>query len=248
MQQKQKHSIKRRQFLKTAGQSLSASLLLSHGLIRLAYRLQGNVRRIQTAGTSLPASVSFENPMPDVTIDAYVGQIPNIRPEAYHHRYVVYTDPGRTLNVTVNNPSSNLRIDVVTQEDETTPGTWYVDVYLRSSGQVSSDTVEFQFSDAAVGIENRPQPVARHFQVYPAYPNPFNAAVKIDYRLPFAMPVEAAVYNTGGQKVATLLKGRQNAGRHSLIWKPAAHLPSGVYFFRLKTVQGQKSIRMEYVK
>ena len=240
--------MKRREFLKQLGASTAGTLVLTNTVLHLVYRLQGGVRRLQTAGASLPASVSFENPMPDVTIDTYVGQIPNIRPEAYHHRYLVYTDPGQTLNVTVNNPSSNLLIDVLTQEDQTTPGTWYVDVYLRSLGEVSSDTVEFQFSDAAVGIEKRPQPVARHFQVYPAYPNPFNAAVKIDYRLPFAMTVEAAVYNTGGQKVATLLKGRQSAGRHSLLWQPAAHLPSGVYFFRLKTVQGHKSIRMEYVK
>ena len=248
MQLKQNHSMNRRQFLKTAGQSLSVSLVLGPGIIKVLYSEKGNVRLIKTAGASSPSSVSFQNEMPDVTIDSYVGQIPNIKPEAYHHRYVAFTDPGQTLYFAVNNPSSNLIVDFSLQEDANNPGTWYVDVYLRSLGDISSDTVEFVFSDVPLGMEERPQYISRHFQLHPAYPNPFNAAVKIDYRLPFAMPVEAAVYNTSGQKVATLMKGRQSAGSHSLIWKPSAHMPSGVYFFRLKTALGQKSIRMEYVK
>ena len=67
-----------------------------------------------------------------------------------------------------------------------------------------------------------------------AGPNPFNPSTAISYYLPRADRVQLDVFNVNGQKVATLVDGRQEAGEHHVNFV-ANHLSSGVYFVRLAT-------------
>ena len=65
------------------------------------------------------------------------------------------------------------------------------------------------------------------------FPNPFNAATTISYRLPNAARVNVAVYDVAGRLVAALMDAPQSAGEHSLRWD-AGGMNSGVYFIRLR--------------
>ncbi|MCK4815513.1 T9SS type A sorting domain-containing protein, partial [bacterium] len=65
------------------------------------------------------------------------------------------------------------------------------------------------------------------------YPNPFNPKTIINYELPTTLNVDLSVYNLLGQKVATLVSGKQSAGHHQVEWN-AGDLPSGVYYYILK--------------
>ena len=65
-----------------------------------------------------------------------------------------------------------------------------------------------------------------------AYPNPFNAAVRLEYDIAFAAPVELSIYDVSGRLVTTLLSTTQNAGAHHISWN-AKNLPSGIYLARL---------------
>jgi hypothetical protein len=69
------------------------------------------------------------------------------------------------------------------------------------------------------------------------YPNPFNASTTINYNLPFTAYIELSVYNLLGQKVVTLVSGREAAGRYKVQWDASA-FPSGVYYYRLSTDAG----------
>jgi hypothetical protein len=66
------------------------------------------------------------------------------------------------------------------------------------------------------------------------YPNPFNPSTTIHYALTNNGMVELFVYNTLGQKVATLVNQQQQAGRYSVNFN-AAGLASGIYFYKFST-------------
>jgi hypothetical protein len=79
------------------------------------------------------------------------------------------------------------------------------------------------------------------------YPNPFNATTTIKYQLPVDSDVELEIYNLFGQKVATLVDSRQQAGYRSVIWD-ASEVSSGIYFYRLRAGDFTETKRMMLVK
>ena len=64
------------------------------------------------------------------------------------------------------------------------------------------------------------------------YPNPFNPATTIRYGLPARLHVTLAVFNTLGQKVATLVDENEEAGNHDVRFD-GGDLASGVYFYQI---------------
>ena len=66
------------------------------------------------------------------------------------------------------------------------------------------------------------------------FPNPFNPTTEISFSLPWASHVKLEIFNVMGQKVATLVDGRREAGEHVVQWDGSA-VASGVYLYRLQT-------------
>jgi hypothetical protein len=76
------------------------------------------------------------------------------------------------------------------------------------------------------------------------HPNPFARSTQIHYALPRDGDVSLEVFDLRGQRVATLVRGREAAGRHTVTFGRGARnaagerieaLPSGVYFYRLRS-------------
>jgi len=65
-------------------------------------------------------------------------------------------------------------------------------------------------------------------------PNPFNPRTRIQVSLPEASNVSLVVYNVNGQEVARLVDGSMEAGLHDITFD-AARLPSGMYYYQLRT-------------
>ena len=80
------------------------------------------------------------------------------------------------------------------------------------------------------------------FTLFRNYPNPFNPTTVLAYRLRVGGFVNLGVYNVLGQKVRTLVKGRQEAGKHSVTFTATA-LASGVYWYRLSMGDGNAQIK-----
>lgn len=84
-------------------------------------------------------------------------------------------------------------------------------------------------------VENDVVPQA--FSLNQNYPNPFNPSTKIQYTIGNASLVSLVVYDLLGNKVVTLVNGRQEAGNYSVSFgktKGTLGLSSGVYFYRLE--------------
>jgi spore coat protein CotH len=71
-------------------------------------------------------------------------------------------------------------------------------------------------------------------QIYPNYPNPFNAITIINYELRMTNYVNMSIYNLIGQKITTLISEKQQAGIHQVLWN-AENLPSGMYYAVIKS-------------
>ena len=81
------------------------------------------------------------------------------------------------------------------------------------------------------------------FALHQNAPNPFNSGTVIRFDLDRGSEDTALeIYNSAGQRVATLLRGRRPAGSWRLRWDgrgdDAKELGSGVYFYRLRTDRG----------
>ena len=65
------------------------------------------------------------------------------------------------------------------------------------------------------------------------YPNPFNPSTMIEYDLARRGFVHLAVFDVLGRRVATLVDGVKEPGRHQVQFD-ASHLSSGIYFYELR--------------
>jgi|GEM_PF-3387365 len=78
------------------------------------------------------------------------------------------------------------------------------------------------------------------FELFPNYPNPFNAITNFAFSIPHQCRINLKIYNILGEEVTTLINNEvMETGNHRITWN-ASYLPSGVYFYRLE-VEGQYS-------
>lgn len=109
-----------------------------------------------------------------------------------------------------------------------------------------------EWEDQSTGVANNRDQVPSAFELAQNYPNPFNPTTSISYTLPNTAKVTLTVYNTIGQKVAELVDGQQNAGRHQVSWDgrdlTGRVATTGVYFYQLKADDLTMTRKMLLVK
>jgi hypothetical protein len=90
------------------------------------------------------------------------------------------------------------------------------------------------------------------FNLSANYPNPFNPATTITYELAKPSHVRLDVYNAAGQLVRVLVDSQKGAGRHQLRWDGldwrGMQAASGVYFYRLRTGEFERTRKMVLVQ
>lgn len=80
------------------------------------------------------------------------------------------------------------------------------------------------------------------------YPNPFNPTTNIPLTLSKSANVTIDVYNIRGEKLETLINKNLEAGEHNLRWEPNTDVPTGIYFYHVKTEEFTETKKMIYEK
>jgi hypothetical protein len=79
------------------------------------------------------------------------------------------------------------------------------------------------------------------------FPNPFNPSTKINFSLPVEGFVTLDVYNSIGQKVATLVNETKTAGTYTVNFD-ASDLTSGIYFYKINSGNFTETKKMILLK
>ena len=99
---------------------------------------------------------------------------------------------------------------------------------------VLGNTSEFSSPFIVTDIELEENKLPTEYALHQNYPHPFNPATKILYSIPNPSFVILRVFDVLGKEVAILVNQKQSAGNYEITFN-AKNLPSGVYFYQLKT-------------
>jgi YVTN family beta-propeller protein len=124
---------------------------------------------------------------------------------------------------------------------------------LKSSipvgGNPNCVAVQPQMTSADVGVagETSSSPLRLG-----CHPNPFNPRTVIDYYIPESGSMELAVYDVSGRLAASLKRGTVDAGEYRAEWDGrcdnGSQAATGVYFVRLRTLDGSKTVKAVLLK
>jgi len=102
------------------------------------------------------------------------------------------------------------------------------------------------------GIDDDLDNIPTEFALKQNYPNPFNPDTKLLFDLPKAQNVSLDVYNILGQHVINLASGMYDAGRYTISWNGTnsngEDVPSGIYFYSLRTAEFAKTNKMMLIR
>jgi len=100
--------------------------------------------------------------------------------------------------------------------------------------------------------ENIVSSLPNGFKLFQNYPNPFNPRTIINYELPITNELELNIYNLLGQRIVTLVSGRQNAGSYQIEWNGTDQfgqkVSSGIYLYKLETDTDVQVRKMVLIK
>jgi hypothetical protein len=104
------------------------------------------------------------------------------------------------------------------------------------------DTLKLQ--NELTDIHDHGSLIPREYKLYQNYPNPFNPLTTIEYSIPEQSYITLKVFDILGREVATLVNEEKKAGIYEVEFSAkggsasggnANNLPSGIYFYQIKT-------------
>ncbi len=120
------------------------------------------------------------------------------------------------------------------------------DMVIASASLASDKPVLMVVEQSTTGVHDAVvQPAG--FVLHQNFPNPFNPTTTIEFRIQTSGFVALSVFDEIGQKVAILVNGTMQSGDHKVTWN-ASNASSGVYYYRLETLEGVKVRQMTLVR
>jgi flagellar hook assembly protein FlgD len=101
-----------------------------------------------------------------------------------------------------------------------------------------------------VSIIDETLPIA--YNLYNAYPNPFNPVTTLRYDLPEDALVNITIYDIMGRIVKTMVNTQQNAGYKSIQWNATNNLgqpvSAGLYLYTIQAGKFRQTKKMVLLK
>ena len=126
-----------------------------------------------------------------------------------------------------------------------------------STGRYPNGTGEFMEMTPTFAGENldgitsvgddKPSSIPAGYKLNQNYPNPFNPSTTIRFSLPTTSQVSLNIYNIAGQLITTLVDQQLSQGHYEFLWE-AVNLPSGIYYYSLKSGSFSETKRMILLK
>lgn len=115
---------------------------------------------------------------------------------------------------------------------------------FSNTDYIYGDANSMPKKDATEDSENI---IIDNYRIAQNYPNPFNPSTTISYQLPKNGLVVLKVYNTLGKEVRRLVDEYMSAGSYTATFD-ALNLPSGVYYYQMKSGDFNEIKKMIYLK
>lgn len=136
-------------------------------------------------------------------------------------------------------------------------------VYYKIRAKINSQVKSLYSNEVDIAVQNYPiaekklpdfsenvlrKSDLKEYIVKQNYPNPFNSDTKISFFLPKEQIVTLKIYDINGKTIVSLMDNEfLNSGEHSVVFH-ANEIPSGLYFYELKTDNYRKINRMLFLK
>ncbi|REL32980.1 T9SS C-terminal target domain-containing protein [Rhodohalobacter sp. SW132] len=204
-----------------------------------------NVRSFTTTNIETPEVVNLEIPIDqatNVSVEPKLIWNDSNRAETYHLQLTSHVNFEELLIdvESINNTDYKVSDELVYG----TTYTWRVRAKNESGYSDWSESISFTTS-LATSTDSDFIPIS--YVLKQNYPNPFNPTTQIQYSLPEQTHVAVNIYNTLGQRVASLVDQVKNPGIHEVSFD-ASGLSSGVYLYRIQTPSHSETRRMMLVK
>jgi hypothetical protein len=89
--------------------------------------------------------------------------------------------------------------------------------------------------------------VADQYSLSQNYPNPFNPKTTIVFSIPKYTLVTLKIFDVLGREVSSLINQEMNSGSYKIDWN-AENYPSGIYFYKIATLDFSKTMKMMLIK
>ena len=86
--------------------------------------------------------------------------------------------------------------------------------------------------NSTVGIDTKSHNLPKEFQLFPAFPNPFNPTTTIRFTVETQHAMSLQIYDINGRLIETLVNGIINPGNHEIQWN-ASNYSSGIYIIQV---------------
>jgi hypothetical protein len=113
-------------------------------------------------------------------------------------------------------------------------GTWGLSAWRRLLNEI-------------IAVEKISEQIPAEYELFQNYPNPFNQSTMFNFQCSMEGMVELKVFDLIGREVATLVNEKLQPGTYEVRFD-AVNLPSGIYFYQLKSEKFSETKKLIILK